>query len=100
LPFAGGHVAVAAASFRVGMVWRVKVPNSSLSDYHSKIIKLGGIAMSHKVLLGCGIFAGLAFCTQACAAEAKYDMTSCYSGPSHVIQQRWHHSRIIRRHWQ
>ena len=43
--------------------------------------------MSHKVLLGCGMAAGLAFCTQVCAAEGKYDMTSCYSGPSHVIQQ-------------
>jgi hypothetical protein len=43
--------------------------------------------MSHIVLLGCGMVAGLAFCTQVCAAEGKYDMTSCYSGPAHVIQQ-------------
>jgi hypothetical protein len=27
------------------------------------------------------------FCTQACAAEGKYDMTSCYAGQSHVVQQ-------------
>ncbi|WFU43412.1 hypothetical protein QA640_13755 [Bradyrhizobium sp. CB82] len=33
------------------------------------------------------MIAGLAFCTQVCAAEGKYDMTSCYAGPSHVIQQ-------------
>jgi hypothetical protein len=43
--------------------------------------------MSHRVLLGFGMVAGLAFCTQVCAAEGKYDQTSCYSGPSHVIQQ-------------
>jgi hypothetical protein len=43
--------------------------------------------MSHRVLLGCSMIAGLAFCTQVSAAEGKYDMTSCYSGPSHVIQQ-------------
>jgi hypothetical protein len=39
------------------------------------------------VLLGFGMVAGLAFYTQVCAAEGKYDQTSCYSGPSHVIQQ-------------
>src|SRR5215831_16213563 len=43
--------------------------------------------MSHRVLLGCGMLAGLAFCTQVCAAEGKIDMISCYSGPSQVIQQ-------------
>jgi hypothetical protein len=43
--------------------------------------------MSHRVLLGFGMVAGLAFYTQVCAAEGKYDQTSCYSGPSHVIQQ-------------
>ena len=43
--------------------------------------------MSHRALVGCGVLAGLAFCTQVCAAEGKYDMTSCYSGSSHVIQQ-------------
>jgi hypothetical protein len=42
--------------------------------------------MSHRVLLGCGMLAGLAFCTQVCAAEGKYDMTSCCLGPSYVIQ--------------
>jgi hypothetical protein len=43
--------------------------------------------MAHRVLVSCGVLAGLAFCTQVCAAEGKYDMISCYSGPSHVIQQ-------------
>ena len=43
--------------------------------------------MSHTALLGCGIIAGLAFCTQAFAAEGKFDHMSCYAGPSHVIQQ-------------
>ena len=43
--------------------------------------------MSHRVLVGCGMLAGLAFCTELCAAEGKFDMTSCYSGVSHVIQQ-------------
>ena len=43
--------------------------------------------MSHRVLLGCGMLAGMAFCTQVGAAEGKYDMTSCYSGPGNVIQQ-------------
>jgi hypothetical protein len=33
------------------------------------------------------MIAGLTFCTQVCAAEGKYDQTSCYAGPSHVIQQ-------------
>ena len=39
------------------------------------------------LLLGCGIFAGLSFWTQVFAAEGKYDMRSCYSGPANVIQQ-------------
>src|SRR6516162_2677916 len=43
--------------------------------------------MSHRVLLSCGMLAGLVFSTQVCAAEGKYDGISCYSGPSHVIQQ-------------
>ena len=43
--------------------------------------------MSRKVLLGCGIAAGLVFCTQVCAAEGKFDITSCYAGAAHVIQQ-------------
>lgn len=43
--------------------------------------------MSRKVLLGFGIAAGLAFCTQVCAAEGKYDMTSCYAGTAHIVQQ-------------
>ena len=43
--------------------------------------------MSHRVLLGCGMLAGMAFCTQVCAAEFKYDTTSCYSGPGQIIQQ-------------
>jgi hypothetical protein len=44
--------------------------------------------MSRRVLLlGCGIFAGLSFCTQAFAADGKFDMRSCYSGPSYVLQQ-------------
>jgi hypothetical protein len=43
--------------------------------------------MSHKAQLGCGIIAGLAFCTQAFAVEGKFDHMSCYAGPSHVIQQ-------------
>ena len=32
------------------------------------------------------LLAGLAFCTQFRAAEGKLDQTSCYSGPSHVLQ--------------
>ena len=43
--------------------------------------------MSRRVLLGCGIFAGLALCTQVFAGEGKYDSKSCYSGPVHIIQQ-------------
>ena len=43
--------------------------------------------MSRRVLLGCGIFAGLIVCTHAFAAEGKFDMRSCYSGPANVIQQ-------------
>ena len=44
--------------------------------------------MSRRVLLlGCGIFAGLCFCTQVLAAEGKFDNRSCYSGPANVIQQ-------------
>lgn len=43
--------------------------------------------MSHRALVGCCMVAGMAFCTQVCAAEGKIDQTSCYSGPSHVIQQ-------------
>ena len=43
--------------------------------------------MSHRALLSYGIIAGLAFCTQAIAAEGKYDMTSCFVGQAHVIQQ-------------
>ena len=31
--------------------------------------------------------AGLAFSTQVFAAEGKFDMRSCYSGPSNVVQQ-------------
>jgi hypothetical protein len=33
------------------------------------------------------MLAGLAFCTQVCAAEGKYDQISCYSGPIQMIQQ-------------
>src|SRR5206468_1870090 len=44
-------------------------------------------AMSHKSLLGCGIAAGLAFCTQVRAAEGKFDNLSCYAGQAHVMQQ-------------
>jgi hypothetical protein len=43
--------------------------------------------MSHRVLLGCGMVAGLAFCTQSFAAEGKFDHMTCYAGPSHVLQQ-------------
>jgi hypothetical protein len=43
--------------------------------------------MSYGTLLGYGIIAGLAFCTQAFAAEGKYDMTSCYAGQAHIMQQ-------------
>jgi hypothetical protein len=46
-----------------------------------------GIAMSRKVLFGCGMFAALSFCTQGYAAEGKYEGTSCFSGPAEVIQQ-------------
>jgi len=42
--------------------------------------------MSHKVLAAYSLFAGLAVCTQVCAAEGKYDQQSCYSGPMHVLQ--------------
>jgi hypothetical protein len=42
--------------------------------------------MSHRVLFGCMV-AGLAFSTQVFAAEGKFDMRSCYSGPSNVVQQ-------------
>ena len=42
--------------------------------------------MSHEVLVAYSLFAGLAFCTQVCAAEGKYDNQSCYAGPAHVIQ--------------
>src|ERR1700682_3441699 len=43
--------------------------------------------MSHKVLLASSsLLAGLAFCTQVCAAEGKIDWQSCSSGPSHVLQ--------------
>jgi hypothetical protein len=43
--------------------------------------------MSHKVLLASSsLLAGLAFCTQVCAAEGKFDWQSCYSGASHVLQ--------------
>jgi hypothetical protein len=43
--------------------------------------------MSRRFLLGCGIFTGLAFCTQVFAAEGKIDMTGCYSSPIRLIQQ-------------
>jgi hypothetical protein len=43
--------------------------------------------MSHRGLLGCGMFAGLAFCTQSFAAEGKFDHMTCYAGPSHILQQ-------------
>jgi hypothetical protein len=39
------------------------------------------------VLLVSSLFAVLAFCTEVCAADGKYEMTSCYAGPIHVIQQ-------------
>ena len=42
--------------------------------------------MSNRVLFGCMV-AGLAFSTQVFAAEGKFDMRSCYSGPSNVVQQ-------------
>jgi hypothetical protein len=48
---------------------------------------LKGIAMTRKVLLTCGIFAGLTLCTQVSAAEGKFDHKSCYSGPVRLVQQ-------------
>ena len=42
--------------------------------------------MSQKVLAAYSLFAGLAVCTQVCAAEGKYDQQSCYSGPMHFLQ--------------
>jgi hypothetical protein len=41
--------------------------------------------MSRRVL--CGILVGMSLCTQLFAAEGKYDGTSCYAGPVHIIQQ-------------
>ena len=43
--------------------------------------------MSRRVLLGCGIFAGMSFCTLVFAAEGKYEGISCFSGPAEIIQQ-------------
>ena len=42
--------------------------------------------MLRKVVVAYSLFAGLAFCTQVCAAEMKYDGQSCYAGPAHLIQ--------------